>query len=1111
MAMPSIVGIGWGSRPKQYALCLLAVIFCLARLPVEARNLQFEQITTEDGLSQSAAMVIAQDDLGYVWIGTQEGLNRYDGYEFKVFEHDASDENSLPDDWIWSLLVDHKGQLWVGTNDGGLSRYDADKDNFVNYQHIPGETNSLNSNQVGFILEDSQHFIWMASNGGGLSRLDPETGIFKHYRHDPADVHSLPSNSVNVVYEGTDGTLWIGTESGIAAIDESRNNLTRRDFGGTYNIRAISEYQGNLWLGTHSDGLKIFNPIESEITEYKHQAGDSRSLPSNLVREFLVDHQGSMWIATDAGLAQWQAGQRNFESHINDPLNPHSLLDARVHSLFQDSGNVLWVGTYGGVSRWNYVSDAFQNYHSGTNHLTKDIVTVIAENKSGELWIGTYGGGLNRLIPAANSTDFYQYAPVPVIELEDQRIMALAVDEHDTVWIGTRTTGLYRLEPDTGEVAHFTHDPEDEFSLSTNSVSSIYATDDSVWIGTYGGGLNLLHVKTGKFSRYMHDSSNPNSLGSDKVLSIYKDFVGDLWIGTEGGGLNRFNPLQKSFSRFMHDANNPASISSNSAWEIVETIDGSLWIGTLGSGLNRWSAENRREGKAIFQRFTKSDGLKSDTIFGILEGEAGRIWLSGNRGLTEFRVDTGKIRHFDQRNGIRGNDFNHGTRLRTKSGLLIFGGTSGLVAFDPKLVQLNTHSPTVVVSANSNTQNRITNYSGRTLAAGLTLGYTDRFVDFRFTALDFTSPDKNQYRYKLEGFEDEWTDPGQFRRATYTNLPSGNYKFRVRASNNDGEWSQSDTVVPVTVIPPPWLNIWAYAAYVLLLGGIILSYVLVQRRKLSSEARVRIMLEEKVKTRTQELGQRNQDLEIANIQLTHASMTDALTGLHNRHYLYDYLESQIASLNRLYSRIDKDPDSVTTVQKEGSIFFMMIDLDGFKIINDTYGHAAGDEALIQVRDVLRESTRDADTIVRWGGDEFLVVGDSESLEGAEHLAERIRMGLAQHDYLLGGGKVGYLTGSIGIAHFPFNPHQPRQFTWEQVVGLADQAAYVAKYNGRNAWVSFSGNEGMEQSDLVLMKDSLSSVVGKKHITMTTSIDGDIELDFASGIHTVTAKDLRIIR
>jgi diguanylate cyclase (GGDEF)-like protein len=272
-----------------------------------------------------------------------------------------------------------------------------------------------------------------------------------------------------------------------------------------------------------------------------------------------------------------------------------------------------------------------------------------------------------------------------------------------------------------------------------------------------------------------------------------------------------------------------------------------------------------------------------------------------------------------------------------------------------------------------------------------------------------------------------------------------------------------------------------------------------------------MMLEEEVESRTQELGQRNQDLEIANKQLTHASMTDALTGLHNRHYLYHYRESLIASLNRLYSRIDKEPDSVATVQKEGSIYFMMIDLDGFKIINDTYGHAAGDEALIQVRDVLRESTRDADTIVRWGGDEFLVVGDSESPDGAEYMAERIRMGLSQHDYLLGGGKVGYLTGSIGIAHFPFNPHQPRQFTWEQVVGLADQAAYVAKYNGRNAWVSFSGNELTEQSDLMLMKDSLSSVVVKKHITMTTSIEGEIELDFASGINTVTAKDLRLIR
>jgi diguanylate cyclase (GGDEF)-like protein len=1076
-------------------LWLSALIGLIFQAPILARNVQFERITTEDGLSQENVTDMVQDIKGYMWFGTQEGLNRYDGYAFKHYEHNIGDPDSIADDWIWSLLIDHNGQLWAGTNSGGLSRYDEAREVFINYLHDVKDPGSISSNQVRFVFEDSQNILWIGTNDGGLNRLQAETGTFTHYRHEPGNNNSLPSDSVNFIHERPDGTLWIATDSGIAILDQARTRIERHEAGSNLNIRVMAEFEGSLWMGTHANGLRVFNPVSHDITEYHHRANDAGALPGNIVRDLLVDHQGVLWIATDSGLAEWLPDQGRFNSYRNNPLDQYSLTDNRIDSLMQDSGNVFWVGTYGGISRWNFVSDAFQNYHTGSGHLSFDLITAMAEANSGEIWIGTYGEGINRLRPANNSEQFYEAAPVPDIDLEDQRVMAIAIDDDENIWIGTRTSGLYHLVVDTGEVKHFVHDALDDNSLSNNGITAISVVDDLVWVGTYGGGLNRLDFGTGKFTRFLHDEDDSRTIGSNRVLALYWDSGGEFWIGTEAGGLNRFNPSQEIFTRFVHDGEDPFSLSNDTAWEIIESSDGSLWVATLGAGLNRWSAEDRVSGKVSFTHLTKGDGLRSDTIYGILEDGSGHMWLSGNRGLSELIPGSNRIRHFDWRNGIRAEEFNFGARLKSRSGLLLFGGTEGMVVFNPEDVGINTHMPSIVLSARSNTVSAVTDYSRKIEPTELTLAYNDRFVDFRFAALDFASPDKNQYLYMLQGFDDGWTDPGQFRRATYTNLPAGEYFFKVRASNNDGVWNNVGTTISVNVIPPPWLSTQAYIFYVLIVGTLLVTYLGMQRRKRAVEEQVRTMLEKEVTLRTHELGDRNKELEVANEQLTLASMSDALTGLHNRRYLYNYLESQIASLNRLYSKLRQQKGNAELIRKEGSLFFMMIDLDSFKAVNDSFGHAAGDEVLIHVRDVLRASTRDSDTIIRWGGDEFLVVGQSENLEGVEHLAERIRTGLANHSYTLGDGKVGSVTGSIGFAHFPFNPHNPQQFTWEQVVAVADQAAYVAKYNGKDSWVSFSGNADTEQVDIINMKDKLASVIKEQHVTMTTSIKGEVVFDF----------------
>ncbi len=1067
-------------------LASLLLFTSLAAFDAAGKLVRFEHLATNQGLSHSGITAITQDQQGFIWLGTPEGLNRFDGYDVEIYERVNGDDTALADDWIWSLAVDRTGMIWIGTNNGGVSRYDHASNSFTTYRadlDVPG---SLRTDRIRVVFEDRAGTIWVGTHDAGIARFDPIEDRFISYS---SATHPLPSDAINTIYE-SEGILFVGTEAGVVTWDPARESFTPHPAAKGMNVRAITEHDGRVWIGTHSKGLVVFDPISGTITNMANTPGDASTLPNNLVRDLLVDHEGTLWVATDAGLAELKRSGTGFYTHLPDATNPNSLNDARIDSLFEDRGDVLWVGTYKGASRWNYSSAAFSGLSVETGHLHHNLITAIAETTTGTLYVGSYGGGVDQLIP---SEDGYEATRSLEIALEDQRVMALAIGPEGELWIGTRTAGLYRLEPGSGALSHFQHDPVEANSLSANGITSLKVSGNYLWIGTYGGGLNHYNLGTGQFTHYRHVDSDPSSIGSDRVLTIYQAKDGQFWIGTEDGGLNLFNPIARTFERFTHNPENETSLSSNAAWEMLESADGSLWIGTLGAGLNRWAAADRRDGKAVFQRYNKSTGLPGDTIYGVLEGDS-KIWLSTNRGLAELEPETGLVRRFDKRNGLILDEFNFGARLKSSRGDLIFGGFDGMVAFNPTAVRFNQHVPQISLFADSNEQTRITRYSGVEIEEPVTLAYTDRMISFSFSALDYSSPDKNIYRYRLNGFDEDWVLADKYSKATYTNLPAGDYEFQVLGSNNDRVWNETGASMHLTVVPAPWFSWWAYTIYTLIVLAAIGSYMYVQRQKLANAARMQQILEIQVQERTRELDERNTQLETANEQLRLASTSDALTGLHNRRYLYEYLESQIASLNRMYTKLQNNVEAPQIIRKEGSIFFMMMDLDGFKAINDNYGHAAGDNALLQIKEILETSTRDSDTIIRWGGDEFLIVGKSEDQSGIELLAERVRSSVASHNYVVGEGQIGYLSASIGFAQYPFNPESPRQFTWEQVVALADQAAYLAKNNGANAWLSFTASADIEQADMIQMKDAPEKVIEKGHILINSSIKQAIRYD-----------------
>jgi diguanylate cyclase (GGDEF)-like protein len=1107
--------------PLPKLLCWLTLVTCLygaltvANASIQERdggaslvprNLQLSHVTVREGLSQAAVNAIAQDEYGFIWFGTQEGLNRYDGYEMAVYEHDVKSPTSLSHNWVWDVLVDSSGTLWVGTDGGGLNRFDREQGSFSHFRHDPANMHSLSNDRVRVIYQDRQGNYWIGTDGGGLNRFDANAGQFIRHLHDDQDPSSLPSNTVLAVYQDRKGTLWVGTDAGLARLDPATNNFVsyRHDPAvaaslSSNQVRAIYEDRaGQLWIGTYEGGLNLFRPNTGSFKRFQHDARNPNSLSHNRVRDIYQDNEGTLWVATDQGLNEWRSEEQGFARYRHDPLDPNSLSDDRLITIFQDTGDVLWIGTFNGVNKWNYASDAF-DYPSvasdGASESSGHIITAIDEAPSGGIWIGTYGGGISRLDLESGETDHYSIVSGDKGSLSNSRVMAIFVDEQESVWVGTRNDGLSRLDPASGKFIHYRHDPENEQSLSADAVTSIYGDEsDNIWVGTYGGGLNRLDPETGEFTVFRHDPKDSSTVSSDRILTIMRDRFGAFWVGTEDGGINRFEAATQSFVRYQHDPGNPDSLGSNAAWEVVEDKDGSLWIATLGGGLNYWALADRLADRPVFQKYYKGDGLKSDTVFGILEDAAGFLWLSSNRGVSRLDTKTGKMRHFDRFNGLRGDEFNFGARLRTDAGKIVLGGTDGLVSFDPNQLRVNQHPPEIVLSAHSRYRHLATTHStDKEEQELIELGYRDDLIFFNFAALDFASSDKNQYLYKLEGFDDSWIDAGKLRRATYTSLPAGTYTFRVIAANNDGVWNDKGASLRLEVDPPPWQTPWAYSFYSLFMGGTLVRVRQSHKNKLEQSAKQRAKLEREVQDRTRALEESNEQLKALNTELATASVTDSLTGLKNRRYLYQYMESEAAIVDRRIDEAGRASNASDTINIAPRIFFMMIDLDGFKLINDTHGHHAGDQALVQVRDVLRACCRTSDTVIRWGGDEFMVVGQNTDPRAAEALAERIRVRLADHRYQLGGGHVGRLSGSIGFAMYPFRPMKAGSPSWEQVTALADHAAYAAKQNGRNAWVGVYSTRKSVKTELNIGLCDLSVLADAGVVDIRTSIEGELKL------------------
>ncbi len=863
---------------KRFVRMLFFTIYLSVLLPSllysQTQSIKFEKIGSRKGLSQASIHCIYQDSRGFIWIGTESGINRYDGYDFIVYTPDAKDPRSLSNNWVYTVYEDRTGNLWIGT-DNGLNRFNREKETFTHYFHDPEKPNSISSNRVFTIFEDRSGRLWIGTDNG-LNRFNREDESFKRYRHDPENSQSLSDNRIHAIIEDHSNVLWIGTDNGLNRFDPEEERWVRffhdpndPNSLSSNNINSICEdSSGRLWIGTDK-GLNLYYPATGKFIRYFHDPEDSRSLSDDWIHVVYQDHLGTIWIGTnEGGLNRLERNGKGFVCYKNDSTDPYSLSSNRIYSLYEDRSGVIWVGTYGGAL-CKFIREPKPFVHithdpKNPNSLSHMFARSFYEERPGIIWIGTDGGGLNIYDRKAKRFTHYRHDPNDPTSLSNDRVFSILKDSSGSYWLGTYGGGVNRFDPESGKFTCYKNSPNDPSSLSDDRVRVICEDHRGVlWIGTDGGGLNRFDTESGKFTRYRYDPDDPSSLSNDRVWSIVKSRSGILWIATFGGGLNRFDPENGSFYHYNFDPDNPNSISNDYCVTLYEDEDGILWIGSNGSGIIKFDPKTE-----MFSNYSEPEGLAGSAVYGILEDRKGRLWISTNNGLSRFDPETETFRNYDINDGLQDNEFNGGARYMSPDGEMFFGGISGFNSFYPETIKDNPYPPQVVIT-NFKIFNRVVPIGqdnglrsplekSITVCDKIVLSHKDNMVSFEFAALHYVFPGKNSYAYMMEGVDKEWVYTTASKRyASYSNLRPGRYKFKVKASNNDGIWNEKGTEVEIVIIPPFWQRLWfrilSFAIFILLILGIY------EARALGIKRRNR-ELEEKVRERTRELESVNNEL-----------------------------------------------------------------------------------------------------------------------------------------------------------------------------------------------------------------------------------------------------------
>lgn len=816
-----------------------------------AHPTRFERLTIEQGMPSNWVRALHQDTHGFLWVGTQDGLARYDGYNFTIFRANPGDSTSLSDNAVWDLQEDQSGRLWVATS-GGLNLFLPDQETFVQYQHQPHHATSLSHDVVNTLFVDRLGQLWVGTNDG-LNRFDVASGQFVRFNLNEPGSDPAARNRITAITQAGPDSLWVGTGDGLLEFnpDTSRFRSFRHDPArpgslGAREVRSLLvDRSGQLWVGTLGGGLNLYHPETSTFDVFLFSPNGE----GNNVSCILEDSLGQIWITSylrsiEGGLHRFQRATKQFESFAYDPKNPYSLSWNFGTTLLEDASGLLWIGTSRGLNKYDLRAKSFTSFllHPENPFDLGDNYYAVELDSRGDLWLGTDSPVLHQVNLKTGDVKTFEGNGTVAGLGETTGFYSIVEDRRGMIWFGTATSGLLQYDPQKKSFRAFSHDPKNPNSISSNYVGRILEDPSGdLWVGT-DRGLNRFNPQTGRFTPVAAEFAVPGATGPFSVSALWLDRQGQLWIGTGptistnaggGAGLLRLNPQTGAVAAFRHDTHDPASLSSDIITSIVEDRSGTLWVGTS-NGFNRFVPDQQ-----TFVRYTEKNGLPAPYVLEILPDPGGDLWISFHFVLAKFEPTTGMFHVYDSKDGIQTRRFNIGCAFQAPDGQFYLGGVGGITRFWPDKIKDNPEIPPVRLTA-FRKFDKVTrlNASLCTLQE-IELKYWETVFGFEFSALNYRSPEKNQYAYQLVNFDADWVYCGNRRFVNYTNLNPGEYIFRVKGSNNDGVWNDVGQSIRIRIIPPPWRTWWAYGLYLLGFSAGLWGVVQFQTSKVKSRAHLK--------------------------------------------------------------------------------------------------------------------------------------------------------------------------------------------------------------------------------------------------------------------------------
>lgn len=847
--------------PKYFKikhLILLIALFGMQLSFSQISKSRFKQITNENGLSNTTINCIFQDSRGFMWFGTRDGLNRYDGIKVTIYKNGAKNPYSISDNFIRCIYEDADQQLWIGTS-YGLNRFDPVSNKFTSYRHSKTNAESISSDIITGITAGNNGTIWISTLGGGVDHFTIATAKARHFRHIKNNINTISSDTVNCIIIDRKGLIWIGTQKGLNRINP-KNYVIKPSISRKINaITAITQDNHDyLWLGTDNNGIIRYDAQLDQIKEFRHENTVEKTLSGDMILSLLADRKGNIWAGTiNNGLNQFDTSKNTFYNYYPSPGTMGSLSSITISALYEDKQGNLWIGTHrGGVNLYAAGVDKFKLFRKGTNDqtLSYNDVKAFFQEDNDNLWIGTDGGGLNLFNRKTGNFKHYKFDPDKPKSVSSNAIQAIARDAQNNIWVGTWGGGLNLFDSKTGTFTHFRRDTGKKGSISSDFLQRMYLdSKGNFWIATYYGGLNLWDPKTQQFKRITKDPYGKTSFSGNNVVSIGEDKNGNLWFGTDDGGLNRYNLESR---RFFHYFDHQEKKTDSRV--LFTDSRGNLWLGMQGLYLYD-------RAKDSFKLFSHEAGLNVNFIKGITEDENHLLWVATSKGLIRLNPSTKALNLFNTDDGLQDMEFEANAYLKTNDGQMYFGGINGMNSFYPREIKINNFVPPVYLTGFQLFNKDI--FPSDTSAIGLhkdisyageiRLNYKQSSISFNFAALNYITSPNNRYSYKMEGLDQNWSTAGIERKASYTNMPAGKYVFRVIAANNDGIWNYKGTSIAITISPPFWATLWFRGLIVLM---ILLAFYCFYRSRIRAIDRQNKKLEQQVQDRTLDLELLNSKL-----------------------------------------------------------------------------------------------------------------------------------------------------------------------------------------------------------------------------------------------------------